>query len=341
MHITVHVGGTLQSMGVQKNNSHGGDDNSVNCLLEGDIKMNNTATKASKNNCRQKPANNILLSSQGGLNMMKKFTARLIAVFLVLTMVMSMGTASLVSATSEYEDSTFFVFLVDGPANADRDTGTTRINVVFGDEDYEVTIEGWGYGYAHLLAIPGEYFQVTITPAPGWMLAEGQSYTRSATYALLSHTMRWNFVPTTFESTQPPDETPTDPPTPPVETPTDPPTPPPAPTNATLHVNLGANPTVDVNGNRLNVNPIIRNDRTLVPLRAIADAFGVDVSWNGALQRITIYMPEGHVYLTVGSTNVIGANIPLDVAPLNENGTVFMPARFFAYLLDVEVSHSR
>ena len=100
----------------------------------------------------------------------------------------------------------------------------------------------------------------------------------------------------------------------------------------------GGHPTAIVNGNVLTVTPIMRNNRTLVPLRAIAEAFGVEVSWQGELQQITIYTPSGNVYLTVGNTTVRGADIVLDVAPIVENGVTFMPARFFAYLFDAEVS---
>jgi len=116
----------------------------------------------------------------------------------------------------------------------------------------------------------------------------------------------------------------------------------PQPTSAnTLHVigaPPGGHPVAIINGNGLQVNPVIRNGNTLVPLRAIADAFGAEVSWSGVLQQITIYMPTGNVYLTIGSTTVRGANIPLSIAPLNENGTVFMPARFFAYLFGADVT---
>jgi len=168
----------------------------------------------------------------------------------------------------------------------------------------------------------------------------------SANSTLAPGRPRFFVVPVDSNVTHSPVEVSTSTPVPPVEpnplpTPTPPLVLPPVPGNNTLHVigaPVGGHPVAIVNGNRLDVNPIIHDGNTLVPLRAIADAFGADVSWNGPLQQITVYMPWGNVYLVVGSTAVRGTNIPLTVSPLNEDGTVFMPARFFAYLFNAEVS---
>ena len=39
----------------------------------------------------------------------------------------------------------------------------------------------------------------------------------------------------------------------------------------------------------LDAPPIISDDRTLVPLRAVSEAFGAEVRWNGTLRRVDIY----------------------------------------------------
>lgn len=50
------------------------------------------------------------------------------------------------------------------------------------------------------------------------------------------------------------------------------------------------NPVMERNGEKvtLDVPPVIKNGRTLVPVRAVAEAFGADVQWNGAQRTVVI-----------------------------------------------------
>ena len=50
--------------------------------------------------------------------------------------------------------------------------------------------------------------------------------------------------------------------------------------------------TVDGSVSKIDVPPIIKNNRTLVPLRFVSQAFGAKVEWDGATKTITlIYTP--------------------------------------------------
>ena len=96
---------------------------------------------------------------------------------------------------------------------------------------------------------------------------------------------------------------------------------------------------VTINGVPLEmeVPPAMINNRTMVPLRAIAEALDARVEWNQELQQITIYAGDRVCILTVNE-NVAAifdaggnANIsPLDVPPTIIDNRTLVPVRFFA-----------
>jgi len=132
-----------------------------------------------------------------------------------------------------------------------------------------------------------------------------------------------------------PDVTPQ--PTPPEEPPVQPEQPPTPPAEITVLVNN--TPLV------MDTPPIIINDRTMVPVRAIADALGINISWNGETSEVTLYHPdEGVAIMTIGSTtvNVIyqpesDREITLDVAATISNDRTLVPLRFFGDFLGATV----
>jgi N-acetylmuramoyl-L-alanine amidase len=65
------------------------------------------------------------------------------------------------------------------------------------------------------------------------------------------------------------------------------------------------NPQVILNGQIMTfeVPPIIENDRTLVPLRAIFEAMGAVVNWDDATQTVTATKGGTTVVLPIGSTS--------------------------------------
>ena len=79
----------------------------------------------------------------------------------------------------------------------------------------------------------------------------------------------------------------------------------------------------------LPVAPFVRDNRTLVPLRFISGVLGAEVAWNSKAKSITI-KGASTIVLTEGSTKglVNGKEVKLDVAPINIQGTTFVPLRF-------------
>lgn len=75
--------------------------------------------------------------------------------------------------------------------------------------------------------------------------------------------------------------------------------------------------------------PVIVNDRTLVPLRAIFEALGADVDWNGDTKCVTAKKDGSVVSLTIGSNvmTVNGADKELDVPSQIINDRTMVPVR--------------
>ena len=79
--------------------------------------------------------------------------------------------------------------------------------------------------------------------------------------------------------------------------------------------------------------PVIEDGRTMVPLRALAVAFGADVNWDDATRSVTVVMGETTVVMTVDSTvyTVNGVEKTADVAPfINADNYTMVPVRFVA-----------
>lgn len=78
--------------------------------------------------------------------------------------------------------------------------------------------------------------------------------------------------------------------------------------------------------------PFIRNNRTLVPIRFVSEAFGCKVQWEASSKKITISRFNDSITLWVGRKEAIvnGMEVALDVAPSLENATTFVPIRFIS-----------
>ena len=104
----------------------------------------------------------------------------------------------------------------------------------------------------------------------------------------------------------------------------------------------------------MEVSPIIVSDRTMVPLRAVSEAFGCKVEWQPANQGITIYYPDDRglmLELQVGNPNCTfnsyAANrvsVPhleahtLDVPPMIVDDRTMVPLRFISECIGFEVA---
>lgn len=75
--------------------------------------------------------------------------------------------------------------------------------------------------------------------------------------------------------------------------------------------------------------PIIENDRTLVPMRAVFEALGTEVNWDGKNRRVTAKGGDTTVTMTIGSkTMSINSHaLSLDVAPKIVNSRTLVPLR--------------
>ena len=97
-------------------------------------------------------------------------------------------------------------------------------------------------------------------------------------------------------------------------------------------------PIMEVNGVETEIDvgrgtkPIVTNGRTLVPIRAIIEAFDGVVGWEESTQSVLLTMEDDTIKLVINS-NVAYLNNKsetLDVAPTVINGRTMLPIRFVA-----------
>ncbi len=98
---------------------------------------------------------------------------------------------------------------------------------------------------------------------------------------------------------------------------------------------------VKIDGEQItfDVQPQLINDRTMVPLRAIFEALGATVSWDGATQTVTAYNEEYFVKATINNKIMIvnGVSKSMDIAPMLINERTLVPARFVAEAFGCDV----
>ena len=96
-----------------------------------------------------------------------------------------------------------------------------------------------------------------------------------------------------------------------------------------------------VNGSRVypDSDPVIKNDRTLVPIRVVAEALGYEVDWVAAEQAVDIHNDFAALYLIIGSSSInhytYGASgeitsldtLYADVPPQIINDRTYLPLR--------------
>lgn len=92
--------------------------------------------------------------------------------------------------------------------------------------------------------------------------------------------------------------------------------------------------TVKVNGEAVTFDqpPMIQDERTLVPLRAIFEAMGASVEWDQETQTVTASRSSDTVSLTIGSSMLYKNNeaVMLDVPAQIVNERTLVPARAVA-----------
>ncbi len=96
-----------------------------------------------------------------------------------------------------------------------------------------------------------------------------------------------------------------------------------------------------LNGEKLqsDVDPVIIDGRTLVPVRIITENLGATVEWFGERREVLVSRDDISVLMGIDYSNVIvnGATESIDVAPTIIDGRTMVPIRFLAEKFDLNV----
>ena len=119
-----------------------------------------------------------------------------------------------------------------------------------------------------------------------------------------------------------------------------------ADTTVTLQIN---NPAMTVNGVDKEIDPgagtapIIINNRTLLPVRAVVEELGGTVDWDGSTQTVTLHYGSDEIKLVIDSLTAAlnGTNQTLDTAPVIINDRTMLPIRFIAESFKFHVDWSQ
>lgn len=98
--------------------------------------------------------------------------------------------------------------------------------------------------------------------------------------------------------------------------------------------------TVDGRAYTMDVAPVIKEGRTLLPLRFAADAAGTqEIIWDPVRKTVTLIRGDRVVQVTIGSTTMLinGAAITMDVAPEIVDGRTMLPIRWIGMALRANV----
>ncbi len=97
-----------------------------------------------------------------------------------------------------------------------------------------------------------------------------------------------------------------------------------------------------VNANKVAIDaaPIVKNDITFVPFRALAEAFGAEVAYDEATQAVTAELNGVKVVMTIGSATytINGVEKTMDVAPFINGSRTMIPVRFAAEAFGITVT---
>ncbi len=100
--------------------------------------------------------------------------------------------------------------------------------------------------------------------------------------------------------------------------------------------------TLNVDGEELvcDVAPQIIDGRTMVPVRAIFEAVGADVSYDGETKTVTAVKEDTTVVMTVDSSTetINGEEVAMDTSPVIVDGRTLAPARYVAEAFGYSVS---
>ncbi|BAL80364.1 stalk domain-containing protein [Caldisericum exile] len=117
------------------------------------------------------------------------------------------------------------------------------------------------------------------------------------------------------------------------------------PSNIVITLQIG-NQIFTVNGEKrtLDSPPIIKNNRTLLPIRAVVEVLGGTVGWDGTERKVTVSLGSKILELWIGkpTAKLNGKDTPIDatntnVVPEIINSRTMLPLRFVAESLGADV----
>ncbi|KNY27228.1 WG repeat-containing protein [Pseudobacteroides cellulosolvens] len=94
-----------------------------------------------------------------------------------------------------------------------------------------------------------------------------------------------------------------------------------------------------IDKNDKNVVPIIKDNRTFLPIRFISETLNGKIDWLPDEQKIIIVKDNKNIELVIGinTATVNGKSVTLDAAPIIENSRTLLPIRFIAETLGCKV----
>lgn len=103
---------------------------------------------------------------------------------------------------------------------------------------------------------------------------------------------------------------------------------------------------INVNGESLETDqpPVIENGRTLVPLRAVAEALGCEVEWDNATKTASFLMGEVTASITVGESYILvgdgvyNEEFPIDTPAVIKNSRTLIPLRALSECFGYDVA---
>jgi len=111
--------------------------------------------------------------------------------------------------------------------------------------------------------------------------------------------------------------------------------------NASMSVN-GVQQLIDVQGTK----PVIVAGRTLVPIRAVIEAFGGSAAWEASTRKATVTLGKNSLDLWIDKpqASLNGTALAIDsanaaVVPVITNGRTMLPLRFVAESLGIDVQY--
>ena len=89
--------------------------------------------------------------------------------------------------------------------------------------------------------------------------------------------------------------------------------------------------------------PFINNGRTFLPIRFVAETFGIYTTWDGTTRTVTLERGTTIVRVTIDSTTMelvkdgVKSTVKMDVAPMVRDGRTCLPIRFIAEAFGLNV----